>query len=196
MGLFSRAADTFYTFRFLRLLTTPWEKTGAFKAGLIDANGKQIKKPETSNEKSVYNYFHRLVFNIKRLLNTLPFGKSTIASYLAALYLIKESYGVDENSIKDILRESFGSDVDNCMTPILESTWYLNPDGTLCEGTYKLLRSIPLPKTGELLALRNTNVIVESNCHPCGTIFGADVYKVYHSKTNRHIYITSADIKR
>lgn len=192
MGLLSRATDTFYAFRFLRLLTTPWEKTGAYKAGIIDANGKVIKKPETSDEKSVYNYFHRLVFNVKRMLNKLPLGKTTIASYLTALFLIKEHTGLSNESLSKALNEM--SDVDSCMIPLLESTWYQTDDGWLREGSYMLRHTLPLPKTGEMLALRNTRVIAESNIAPCGNIFGAPVYKVYHQKTNQHIYVTQADL--
>lgn len=192
MGLLSRATDTFYAFRFLRLLTTPWEKTGAYKAGLIDANGKIIRKPETSDERSVYNYFHRLVFNVKRMLNKLPFGKTTIASYITALFLIKEHTGLSNSALKEALSQ-FG-DIDACMTPLLESTWYETEDGCLREGSYMLRHTLPLPKTGEMLALRNTRVIAESNLVPCGNIFGASVYKVYHQKTNQYIYATTADL--
>jgi hypothetical protein len=35
-------------------------------------------------------YFDRLVFNLKRLLEKVPFGKSQIASYAAALLLLRE----------------------------------------------------------------------------------------------------------
>ena len=194
MGLLSRASDTFYAFRFLRLLTTPWEKTGAYKAGIIDADGRVIKKPETGDEKSVYNYFHRLVFNIKRMLNKLPLGKTTIASYLAALFLLKEQTNMTNESIAHILKEY--ADIDACMQPLLESTWYQTEDGLLCKGTYTLRNTLPLPKTGELLALRNTKVYVKEDTSPSGDIFGISVYKVYHQKTNREIYVTQADLKQ
>ena len=65
MGLL-RGADFFYAIRFLRLLTTKWEKTNAYKLGIVDKNGKVLKKPETSEEKGAYNVFHKLVYNIKR----------------------------------------------------------------------------------------------------------------------------------
>jgi hypothetical protein len=192
MGLLSRATDTFYAFRFLRLLTTPWEKTGAYKAGIVDENGKLIKKPETSDEKSVYNYFHRLVFNVKRMLNKLPLGKTTIASYITALFLIKEHSGLSNESLSKVLNEM--ADVDSCMLPLLESTWYQTDDGYLREGAYMLRHTLPLPKTGEMLALRNTRVIAESDIKPFGNIFGAPVYKVHHQKTNQYIYVTQADL--
>ena len=70
MSLISRAGDLVYTFRFLKMLTTPFDETDAFKLGIIDKDGKRIKskKVETSGEKSAYSSFHRLVFNIKKLL--------------------------------------------------------------------------------------------------------------------------------
>ena len=45
-----RAIDLFVTYRFLRLLTTPFEDTDAFKLGIIDEKGnrvmqKKVKKP-------------------------------------------------------------------------------------------------------------------------------------------------------
>ena len=75
-GLISRAGDIFYAFRFLKLLVTPWEKTKAFEYGIVDKEGKKLKKPSTPPEKSAYTIFHKLVFNLKRILNKLPFGKT------------------------------------------------------------------------------------------------------------------------
>ena len=37
-----RAIDLFVTYRFLRLLTTPFEDTDAFKLGIIDKKGNRI----------------------------------------------------------------------------------------------------------------------------------------------------------
>ena len=99
MGIISRTGDLFYAFRFLKLLVTPWEKTVAFELGIIDENGKVLKKGSQRNtpeEKSAYTVFHRLVFNLKRLLNKLPFGKSKLASYASALFLIKEETGMKD----------------------------------------------------------------------------------------------------
>ena len=47
MGILSRAADLGYAFRFLKLLTTPWNKLKAYELGIVDANGKNIKKQES-----------------------------------------------------------------------------------------------------------------------------------------------------
>ena len=44
MGILKSAADFVYTIRFLKLLTTPFEKMGAYEIGLIDKDGKVDKK--------------------------------------------------------------------------------------------------------------------------------------------------------
>ena len=51
-----RAIDLFVTYRFLKLLTTPFEKTDAFKLGIIDDNGNPTKIRSTcSGEKNMYD---------------------------------------------------------------------------------------------------------------------------------------------
>ena len=97
MGIIKRAGDLVYTFRFLRLLTMKFEDTEAYKRGIIDDEGKRLKSYnlDTMQEREDYNNFytpfHRLVFNIKKLMAKAPGGGSKLASYAAALYLIKET---------------------------------------------------------------------------------------------------------
>ena len=43
----SPAIDAFITFRFLKLLVTPFNKTEAYKLGIIDERGKVLKKYRT-----------------------------------------------------------------------------------------------------------------------------------------------------
>jgi hypothetical protein len=190
MGLL-RGPDFFYALRFLRLLTTPWGKTTAFKLGLIDKNGKILKKPETSEEKGAYNVFHKLVYNIKRLINKIPLGKSTLASYAAALFLIKEHTGISDKKLLKVIKESIGLDLSDYNPELNE--WYLTNDGEIEIGKYALTRDIALPKTGELLAKQKSMVeITESK--PYGNILGHKVFKAEHIKTQQKIYITQEDI--
>jgi len=192
MGLL-RGPDFFYAIRFLRLLTTKWEKTEAFRLGIIDKDGKKIKKPETVEEKSAYNLFHRLVYNIKRLINKIPLGKSTIASYAAALFLIKEHTGISDKKLIKVLKEITGCDFSEYKPELNE--WYLTESGDIETGKYALTRDIALPKTGELLAKKNSWVeITESSPH--GSILGHSVFKATHHKTQQLIYITQEDITR
>ena len=96
----SIATDTVYTYRFLKLLVTPFNKTEAFNLGLIDANGRRTDKAvSSSKERAAFNLFHRLVFNLKRLMNVFPGGNSRIASYAAALALLREQYNVNTDFV-------------------------------------------------------------------------------------------------
>jgi len=105
MGILKRAGDVIYTLRFLRLLTTPFEETKAFKLGLIDEKGKRNKtvRIDSTEERDAYTPFHRLVFNIKRVLEKVPGGGTTLGSYAAALYLIKEKHSITD---KQLIRAS------------------------------------------------------------------------------------------
>ena len=67
----SRGADLYFVFRFLRLLTMKYEKTDAFKYGIIDKKGNPLKRSsdlETVDEKAAYTMLHRLVFKVRRLI--------------------------------------------------------------------------------------------------------------------------------
>ena len=52
MGIL-KSADFVYTIRFLKLLTTPFEKLGAYEIGLIDDQGV-VDKKEKQNSNSLW----------------------------------------------------------------------------------------------------------------------------------------------
>ena len=101
------AIELFLTYKFIRLLVTPWKKTDAFKEGVIDNKGKLLVKGENqrSAQKKVYTLFTKLVFNLKRILEKVPFGKTAIGSYAAALFLIKENTDMAEEDILKVLED-------------------------------------------------------------------------------------------
>ena len=93
MGIVASIGNIYFVYQFLKKLVTPFEKTEAFKLGIIDKDGKILKKRrdlETKEEKAAYNLSDTLVWNLKKILGKIPLGKSKLASYAAALYLIKE----------------------------------------------------------------------------------------------------------
>lgn len=126
MSAIVRATDLIYTFRFLHLLTTPWKEMAAYELGLIDENGKTIKKAKTPEEKSAFTLFHRLVFNVKRLLGMVPLGKTRIASYAAALYLLKEA-GAREDDIRAVMRTEPGITLDENLLRESTDSWTMFP---------------------------------------------------------------------
>lgn len=107
----SLVVDTYFLYAFLRKLTTPFNKTKAFELGIIDEKGKVLRRRSqlrTTEERSAFTIFDTLVFNLKKLIERLPFGRTRLASYAAALWLLKEEQFVEyyEKEPK-LLEESF-----------------------------------------------------------------------------------------
>jgi hypothetical protein len=90
----SNYLDNLIAFRVLYALTTPFDKTPAFKTGVIDATGNILVKADkrTPEQRGAYDVLDRLVFSLKRLLGKIPGGKSDIASLAAAYWLIREAH--------------------------------------------------------------------------------------------------------
>ena len=116
----SKVADLILVYQFLKRLTTPFNETPAFDLGIIDERGNRIKSKDlkTTEEKNAYGYFDRLVFNVKKLLERLPGGKNRLASYAAALFLIKEAHKPEREYTTKDLQEGF----DSCMKELEKRT--------------------------------------------------------------------------
>jgi len=98
----SAAIDAFVAYKFIKVLTTPWKDTDAYKLGIIDENGKVLIKRSqlnTSEEKRAYTIFHTLCWNIKRLIEKIPGGQTKIGSFAAALFLLKEQANANDRTL-------------------------------------------------------------------------------------------------
>ena len=111
----NRIVDLLITYRIVKLMATDFKNQEAFKYGIIDANGKQLRKNRELNteaEKDSYTVLHRFVFNLKRLL--AKFGlKSSISNFAVALaFILKENQelikhkSLIESSIITYLKET------------------------------------------------------------------------------------------
>lgn len=188
MGILSRATDLVYTFRFLKLLTTKFENTPAYEMGLIDDKGNLLRKPRTSEEKSSYTKFHKLVFNIKKILEKIP-GSRTLSSYASALYLIKEEYGID------IERVNIEMDIDSKEFVSEQSSWFILEDGQLAPGVYRhRFGNKVLNESGDEMVKKDDKIRVLENSDPVGNVFGLDVYEAVHMRTQQKIYVTVGEI--
>jgi len=199
MGLIKSAADLAYTFRFLALLVTPFKKTKAYEKGIIDENGKRIKKPPFSSIEdredyaNYYTRFIRLVFNVKKLIGKVPGGKTRIASYAAALYLIKEDFGVSQKKIKQGLTE-YGVDFNDFLSE--NTQWFMLEDRELSPGVYRLTENKVLNSTYEEMAFRGDRIRISNDSYPVGDIFGLDIYEAIHMATNQKICVTAGEIRK
>ena len=106
MGILAGIGNIYFVYQFLKKLVTPFNKTKAFELGIVDENGKILKRRrdlETKEEKEAYTLSDTLIWNIKKLMGKVPGGKSKIASYAAALWLIKEQqdgYKITEEELE------------------------------------------------------------------------------------------------
>lgn len=110
----SRIVDNTIALKIVRMLVTNFSDTKAFKLGIIDAHGNTLKPASTlrsQEEKDAFSYLHRLVFNMKKIINRLPGGESRLKSLAGALWLVKEYYesgsrttSLMEERYKEVLR--------------------------------------------------------------------------------------------
>ena len=97
----SQIVDNLIAYRVLTMLVKPFSETDAFKLGIIDNKGKNLIKPSslsTTEQKNAYTFLHRLVFNMKKIINKLPGGESKLKSFVSAYFLIREYYEKNERS--------------------------------------------------------------------------------------------------
>lgn len=96
--------DLYLVYRILRKLTTPFNEWDAFREGVIDAEGNILKdydKRLKDAEKESFTKFDLLILKLKKLIEKLPLGKTKLATYAAALYLIKEEKNIKEETLEE-----------------------------------------------------------------------------------------------
>ena len=198
-----RAVDLFVTYRFLKLLTTPFNKTDAFKFGIIDKDGNRIKKEDgsvevlrTPDEKGAYTILHKLIFNIKKLFGKVPGLRTKVGTYAAALFLLKDTFkehvedpDVFEKEFMKYLKEE-GYELDNSISEDVIGFGEILP-----KGNYVLVTDILNKEEEELSAKKGDKVVAYDDEAPVDTVLGVEIFPVVHVKTQEKIYVSLEDIK-
>ena len=193
-----RAIDLFVTYRFIKLLTTPFEKTDAFKMGIIDKDGNRLpKKLYKIDERNAYSVLHKLVFNIKKIFAKVPGLRTKVGTYAAALFLLKDTFKehVEDPKMfeKEFLKylEENNIELDDTIT---EEVTLEN--GKLPKGIYVLTQDVvSTEEEDEIDALEGDEVEAFEDTPASDTILGVDVFSVIHTKTKQKIFVSSEDIK-
>ena len=200
-----RAIDLFVTYRFLKLLTTPFEKTDAYKLGIIDKDGNRIRQEKstkpavalaTSELKNAYTILHKLVFNIKKLFAKVPGLRTKVGTYAAALFLLKDTFkeSVDDPDMfeKEFMKYLKENDVefDDSISEEVIGFGEILP-----KGEYVLVNDILNKEEEELSAKKGDKVVAYDDEAPVDTILGIDIFPVIHIKTQEKIYVSLEDIK-
>ena len=202
-----RAIDLFVTYRFIKLLVTPFEKTPAYKLGIIDKDGQRVMEKtvsrgmqptqlKTDDEKSAYTVLHKLVFNIKKIFGKVPGLRTKLGTYAAALFLLKDTFkehvedpDVFEKEFMKYLKEE-GYEIDNTI-----SEEVIGFGEVLPKGEYTLVNDILNSEEEELQAKVGDKVIAYDDEAPIDTVLGVEIFPIVHVKTQEKIYISLEDIK-
>ena len=205
-----RAIDLFVTYRFIKLLVTPFKDTDAFKLGIIDEDGNRVMPPprggvrqtkpaslNTTAEKNAYTILHKLVFNIKKIFSKVPGLRTKLGTYAAALFLLKDTFkeSVDDPDIfeKEFMKylKEQGYEIDDSI-----SEEVIGFGEVLPRGEYTLANDILNKEEEELTAKKGDKVEVYKDEPPIDTILGVEIFPVIHVKTKEEIYVSLEDIKR
>ena len=92
----SRVIDALVAYRVIKLLVTPFNRTEAFRLGIIDDKGKVLKKSrdiKDPKERNAYTLLIRFVFNLKRLLGKVGVRGPLGSAAAAAIAFFKEQSG-------------------------------------------------------------------------------------------------------
>ena len=200
-----RAIDLFVTYRFIKLLVTPFEKQEAYKLGIIDAKGNRVKIAGTNKatilrtvkEKNSYTVLHKLVFNIKKIFEKVPGLRTKLGTYAAALFLLKDTFKEDvdpqmwEKQFMKYIKEN-NIELDDTISEEVTLD-----DGKLPKGIYKLKQDITFDKedADSPDALEGDEVQTFDATPPSDTVLGVEIYPVIHIPTQTKIYVSAEDIE-
>ena len=199
-----RAIDLFVTYRFIRLLTTPFEKTDAFKLGIIDKAGNRVLQKgttlatelNTAEERNAYTILHKVVFNIKKIFAKVPGLRTKVGTYAAALFLLKDTFkehvedpAVFEKEFMKYLQEQ-GVEFDDSISETVVGFGEVLP-----KGQYILVNDILNKEEEELSAKKGDKVEAFDDEPPVDTVLGVEIFPVIHMKTKEKLYVSLEDIK-
>ena len=181
-----RVIDAVIAYRVVKLLVTPFNKTQAFKMGIIDDKGKVLIKSkdflktfssqELPKARKAYTMLIRFVFNLKRLLSKVGVRGPLTTAAAAAIAFFKEEKGqndyIERVVYKHLKENGFEFEVNENYGEILRP------------GTYRVKRNIT-DLEGDVVINIDEEVIFEGKTD---TIMGYDVFKY------KNVYLTTEDL--
>ena len=181
----SRVIDALVAYRVIKLLVTPFNRTEAFRLGIIDDKGKVLKKSrdiKDPKERNAYTLLIRFVFNLKRLLGKVGVRGPLGSAAAAAIAFFKEESG-------DQLSDTAGLDIERGVYRYLKKEGFEfdlseNYGEPLTEGTYKVKHDI-YNSEGEVVINIDEEVYFKETTD---IIMGYDVFK------HNDIYLTTEDL--
>ena len=187
--------DLFVAYKFIKILTQDFDKTDAFKKGIIDKNGKILKKRRDlkGDERTSYTIFHTLVWNLKKILMKVPGLKSKLGNYATALYLLKESYNKEHKSGGETLLESILvrlGEEENDVNVLFENNF---DNQLLSQGVYVATHEIVTPSFETID--EGAVILVGNKKEPLDEIKGVPLYSAVHLDSGEEIIVSKASLE-
>ncbi len=211
--LVESVVDIYVAYKFVKILSQPWEDTDAFKLGIIDKKGKVLIKRrnlKTGEQKAAYTIFHTLIWNIKRILDKLPPTRTRIGSFAAALWMLKE-YASPRVENQNLIEQTFVSYlvetgqismtevIDYCFEEYLEEAGEV-PDfrpeqpSILFKGRYKLVNDLDDRDGGQG---RKGNIVqARKDTESFDTLLGQPMFKVKIEKSLKDLVVSYEDLEQ
>ena len=191
-----RAIDLLITYRVIKMLVTPFEQTDAYKLGIIDKDGKVLRKARTlstGKEKDAYTLLHRFVFNLKRLIRFIPGGKSKLGTYAAALgLLLKENKDINMIELeKNLYKHLSDNDLIKLDDDLKESVGF----DYLPKGRFTIIDDLE-DLNGNATATVGDIVYTNDDQKPFDNYFGVNLYNVINEDTKTQIIVSEDNIER
>jgi len=181
-----RVIDALIAYRVLKILVTPFNKTKAYKMGIIDDKGKVLIKSKdirksfpplaVQQARKSYTLLIRFVFNLKRLLSKVGIRGPLGSAAAAAIAFFKEENGnnpeIEKLVYKQLKENGFEFEVNE------------NYGEPLRHGTYRVNKNI-CNLEGDIVINIDEEIVFEGHTD---TIMGLDVFKY------RDVYLTTEDL--
>jgi len=187
--------DMMVAYKFIKILTTDFKDTDAFKMGIIDKDGNVLKKRKDlrGEERTAYTIFHTLIWNLKKLMLKVPGLKSKLGSYAAALFLLKEQYNKENNEGGELLVERILErlrDTDPDSDVLFESIF----EAPLESGVYITTQETVTPsfntiKEGEI-------ILVGNDKQPLTEMVSIPLYTAVHLNSGEEVIVSKSSIEK
>jgi len=95
----ARSIDFLISYRIFKGLVTPFERTKAYRFGIIDDTGKVLKKSKTlktSEERNAYTLLDRFIFNLKKIMKKVGLGGRLGSLAATTALFIKENKNYEQ----------------------------------------------------------------------------------------------------
>jgi len=186
-----RAIGALTAYLLLKQLSKPWEDWDIYKLGLIDNKGNTTRKSKTPMERKAMNIGVILAKNLKKILQKVPFGKTTIASAIAALYLIKEDQNLTDNEDFDV-EISKTLNIINGRITMKSGGFYPFSSEYVSESATEQL----LLEAGKYTDERNNLFVVKEDLYPITSLYGLPLYELYDVVNKDRIIISQLELNK